>query len=55
MAGAVAWRPGSVMVVGGIVGGYLGARMARKVAPERVRTFVGVVAWAMTIYFFVRR
>jgi uncharacterized membrane protein YfcA len=55
VAGAVAWVPGSVMVVGGILGGYVGATLARRVAPERVRTFVGVVAWAMTIYFFVRR
>lgn len=54
IAGAVAWRPGSVMVVGGIVGGYAGATLARRVSPQRVRTFVGVVAWAMTIYFFVR-
>jgi uncharacterized protein len=55
IARAVAWLPGSVMVVGGILGGYVGATLARRVAPERVRTFVGVVAWAMTIYFFVRR
>jgi uncharacterized membrane protein YfcA len=54
VAGAVAWVPGSVMVMGGIVGGYAGARLARQVAPERVRSFVGLVAWAMTIYFFVR-
>lgn len=54
IAGAVAWRPGSVMVVGGIVGGYFGATLARRIAPARVRTFVGFVAWAMTIYFFVR-
>ncbi|MGO8993973.1 MAG: sulfite exporter TauE/SafE family protein [Polyangiaceae bacterium] len=54
-AGAVAWVPGSVMVVGGIVGGYAGATLARKIAPDRVRTFVGVVAWGMTIYFFIRR
>ena len=54
VAGAVAWRPGSVMVLGGILGGYAGATLARRIAPERVRTFVGVVAWAMTIYFFIR-
>jgi uncharacterized membrane protein YfcA len=54
LAGAVAWRPGSVMVVGGITGGYFGAVLAKRVSPARVRTFVGVVAWTMTIYFFVR-
>jgi uncharacterized membrane protein YfcA len=54
VAGKVAWQPGSVMVVGGIVGGYAGATLARRIAPNRVRAFVGLVAWAMTIYFFVR-
>lgn len=54
VAGAVAWRPGSVMVLGGILGGYAGAALARRIAPARVRTFAGTVAWAMTIYFFVR-
>jgi uncharacterized membrane protein YfcA len=54
IAGAVAWRPGSVMVVGGILGGYVGATLARRIAPARVRTFVGAVAWAMTAYFFLR-
>ena len=54
VAGAVAWEPGSVMVVGGMLGGYAGATLARRIAPARVRTFAGAVAWAMTIYFFVR-
>ena len=51
---AVAWRPGSVMIAGGILGGYVGATLARRIAPDRVRTFVGAVAWAMTLYFFAR-
>jgi uncharacterized membrane protein YfcA len=52
VAGAVAWRPGSVMIAGGIAGGYAGAAIARRVDPKRVRTFVLVVAWAMTAWFF---
>jgi len=52
VAGAVAWRPGSVMIVGGIAGGYAGAAIARKIDPKRVRVFVLVVAWAMTAWFF---
>jgi uncharacterized membrane protein YfcA len=40
------------MVVGGIVGGYAGAAVARRIDPKRVRTFVLVVAWAMTAWFF---
>ncbi len=54
VAGAVAWAPGSVMVVGGIVGGYAGAAIARRVAPSLVRRLVLVVAWSMTGYFFLR-
>ena len=44
VAGAVAWAPGSVMVVGGIVGGYAGAAIARRVAPSLVRRLVLGVA-----------
>jgi uncharacterized membrane protein YfcA len=54
LAHAVDWRPGGVMVVGGIVGGYVGAAVARKIDPKRVRSFVLVVAWAMTVYFFAK-
>jgi uncharacterized membrane protein YfcA len=52
--GAVVWAPGAVMIVGGIVGGYAGAAIARRVSPGVVRTLVLVVAWAMTLYFFVK-
>jgi uncharacterized membrane protein YfcA len=52
--GTVAWEPGTVMVVGGIAGGYAGAAIARQVSPKVVRTLVLVVAWVMTLYFFVK-
>jgi uncharacterized membrane protein YfcA len=54
VAGAIAWVPGSVMIVGGIAGGYAGATIARRVDPAVVRRLVLVVAWAMTGYFFLR-
>ncbi len=54
VAGAVAWGPGLVMVVGGTAGGYAGAAMARKLDPRGVRRVVLVVAWGMTAYFFVK-
>jgi uncharacterized membrane protein YfcA len=53
-SGSIAWAPGLVMVIGGIVGGYSGAFVARRVDARIIRTFVIVVAWIMTIYFFVR-
>ncbi len=54
IAGAVAWAPGGVMVVGGVVGGYAGAAIARRVEPSLVRRLVLVIAWSMTGYFFLR-
>lgn len=54
IAGAVAWAPGGVMVVGGVVGGYAGAALARQVEPGLVRKLVLAVAWSMTGYFFLR-
>jgi len=54
VAGAVAWAPGSVMIVGGIAGGYAGAAIARRVEPRTVRRLVLGVAWTMTGYFFLR-
>lgn len=54
LAGAVAWAPGGVMVVGGVAGGYAGAAIARRVQPTLVRRLVLVVAWSMTGYFFLR-
>jgi uncharacterized membrane protein YfcA len=54
LAGAVVWGPAVVMIFGGIAGGYAGAAVARRVSPQLVRSLVLVVAWTMTVYFFVR-
>jgi len=54
VARAVAWGPAVVMILGGTAGGFLGAKIARKLAPATVRKLVLVVAWGMTIYFFVK-
>lgn len=54
VAGAVTWGPGSVMIAGGVAGGYAGAAIARRVSPVAVRLVVLVVAWTMTAYFFVK-
>ena len=54
IAGAVAWAPGVVMIVGGVTGGYAGAALARRVDPKHVRWLVLGVAWTMTAYFFAR-
>jgi uncharacterized protein len=53
-SGTIAWTPGLMMVAGGIVGGYSGAFMARRIDGRIIRGLVVVVAWAMTTYFFAR-
>ena len=52
VAGAVAWKPGIVVTVGALFGGYFGAHYAQKLPPAWIRTFVIVVGSGMTIYFF---
>ncbi len=51
-AGVVRWAPGAVMIVGGTLGGYAGAAIARRVNAAPVRRLVLAVAWTMTLYFF---
>ena len=43
---------GSIMIVGGIVGGYLGAHYAKKMPQAWIRVFVVLVGAGMTVYFF---
>lgn len=52
--GTIAWAPGIVMVAGGIAGGYVGASSARRIDSALVRRVVIVLAWAMTVTFFLR-
>ncbi len=52
---AVPWEPTLVMIVGGIAGGYFGARLALKVKPEYVRLLVSIIGFSMTAYFFLHK
>jgi uncharacterized protein len=52
LARAVYWKSGSVMIVGGILGGYVGAHYALKLPQSWIRAFVVIVGTGMTIYFF---
>jgi uncharacterized membrane protein YfcA len=54
VARAVYWKHGTVMIAGGIVGGYFGAHYALKLPQNWVRVFVVLVGAAMTIYFFAK-
>lgn len=52
IAKAVYWKQGSMMILGAIAGGYLGAHYAMKLPQLWIRYFVVLVGAAMTVYFF---
>jgi len=43
------------MLVAAIIGGYIGARTARRVNPCYIRAIITVVSAGITIAFFLRR
>lgn len=43
------------MVVGAVIGGYVGASLAHRVPPQYVRRFVIVVGLAISAYFFIKQ
>ncbi len=53
-AGAVEWAAAVVMIVGAILGGYGGARLAQRVDQKWVRRFVVGVGTLLTVYFFFK-
>jgi uncharacterized membrane protein YfcA len=54
VAGAVAWRETLVMLPGAVIGGYVGARLAQRLHPGRLRVFIIAVGAALTVYYFVK-
>ena len=52
LAGAIVWQWAIVMCCGAVIGGYVGARVARQASPKLIRGIVVVVAVGMTVYFF---
>jgi uncharacterized protein len=53
-ARAVYWKQGIVMIVGGTLGGYLGAHYAQRLPQSWIRGFVVLAGAVMTAYFFVK-
>jgi uncharacterized membrane protein YfcA len=53
VSGAVVWSYAAVMVIGAIIGGYLGAHYAKKLPKQRVRQLVITIAASLTAWFFV--
>jgi uncharacterized protein len=54
LAGAVAWKDGIIMAVGAIIGGYFGARMAKRFGRTFVRRTVVVIGLTMSVALFLR-
>ncbi|MDF5714105.1 MAG: sulfite exporter TauE/SafE family protein [Rhizonema sp. NSF051] len=52
-AGVIAWPQAILMAVGSSLGGYLSAHYARRLEARIIRRVVMVVAFSMTLYFFI--
>lgn len=50
--GSIDWPRGIVVMVGTLVGGYLAARVSRKIPQQYVRGFVTLSSIVITVYFF---
>jgi uncharacterized membrane protein YfcA len=54
IAGVIWWVPALVMLVAGLIGGYGGARLARRVPPDVLRRAIVVLNFAITAAVFYR-
>jgi hypothetical protein len=54
-ANKVEWRYAPAMAVSAILGGYLGARVARRIRPQIVRWFIIAIGLSLAGYYFYRR
>jgi hypothetical protein len=54
-SGVVNWQLAAAMVVGSIIGGYGGARLAQRVGRDLVRRAVGAIGIAATVFLLVWR
>jgi uncharacterized membrane protein YfcA len=53
-AGVVAWRQTLVVLAGAVIGGYCGARLARRVPAGVLRGAVILVGGLLTVYYFAK-
>lgn len=54
VAGAVSWPETLVMLAGAVLGGYGGARIGRRVAPDIIRGITLVATSCITLAFFIK-
>ncbi len=53
-SGVIVWPAALIMVGGSIIGGYLGARFARRIPASVLRALVIGIGLFLTVYFFLR-
>lgn len=54
IAGKIWWIQTAMMLVAAVIGGYVGARVARRLNPSVVRATVTIISVTVTIAFFLR-
>lgn len=53
-SGHVIWSIAIWMLIGGIIGGYVGTRIALKINPNMMRMIVLVIAWITTVIYLYK-
>ena len=54
LKGLVVWDIAILMAVGAIIGGYMGARVAKRIDPRYIKTFVIIVGAVVSVWLFVK-
>ncbi|HEX4064540.1 MAG TPA: sulfite exporter TauE/SafE family protein [Acidobacteriaceae bacterium] len=55
IGGAVEWRVCWLMMIACAIGGYVGARNARRISDRVLRPFIVVLGFGLAIYFFLHK
>lgn len=50
--GEIVWYEGSIVLIGTLTGGYIAARVSRKISQVYIRSFVVLAGVSITLYFF---
>ncbi|MCH8269333.1 MAG: sulfite exporter TauE/SafE family protein [Acidobacteria bacterium] len=53
--GNILWPEALVVAAGALAGGYLGPKLARRLGPAAVRTFVSIVGLGIGLYFLLQQ
>ncbi len=52
--GIIIWSVGLPMMIACIAGGYWGAKLVKRLDPDRARTAILIYAWTVTAWLFIR-